>query len=331
MTTSVLVPSYRRPQCLLRCMEALAVQTTLPGEVLVVWQADDSPTREVAEKLIPRMPFTLRVLHNPEAGIVPSENLALDQAHGAIILLIDDDAVAPPDWIARHVRFYSDDTIGAVGGVIGNFRPDGAPFPVRHTEPHGTITWFGKLNGNLYDHPVEWRGRQPRNVSHLAGGNMSMRRKSFHRFEGHLLPYWQLFEADACLQVKQRGYRVYLDFGNVVSHYPTNWVYDGTREGDLERKVFHGAFNHAFILAKHSVWWLRPFRLAYLLLVGSLIAPGFLAFFAAVLRYGKPAREARVLVFSARYHLAGWAAGARARSAAPAARMQQVQCPAARN
>jgi GT2 family glycosyltransferase len=331
MTTSILVPSYRRPQCLFRCLQALASQTTLPGEVFVVWQGHDSATRDVAEDLIPRMPFDLRVLHNPEPGIVPSENLALEQAQGLIILLIDDDAVAPPDWVARHLRFYTDDAIGAVGGIIDNFRPDGAPFPKRDALPNGTITWFGKLNGNLYDHPREWRARQPHNVAHLAGGNMSLRRDAFHKFEDRLLPYWQLFEADACLQVKERGYRVYLDFGNVVSHYPTNCVYDGTREGDLDRKVFHSAFNHAFILARYSVWWLRPARLGYLILVGSVISPGLLAFFFAVLRYGNPVREARVLVTTARYHLAGWAAGAQARAGRPAALVQQVECSVVRN
>lgn len=331
MTASVLVPSYRRPQCLLRCLEALAVQTTLPGEVLVVWQGHDSATRDVAEALIPGMPFDLRVLHNPEPGIVPSENLALEQARGSIVLMIDDDAVAPPDWVARHLSFYTDDAIGAVGGAFDNFRPDGTPFPKRDAAPNGTIAWFGKLNGNLHDHPREWRRRQPRPVAHLVGNNMSLRRKAFHRFEGRLLPYWQFFEADACLQVKQRGYRVLLDFGNVVSHYPSNRVFDGTREGDLDRKVFHSAFNHAFILAKHSVWWLRPARLAYLLFVGSMISPGLLAYFPAVLRYGDPAREARVLVTAVRYHRAGWAAGARARGRGPAASLQPLQCPVARN
>ena len=114
-----------------------------------------------------------------------------------------------PDWLGRHLSFYADPEIGAVGGTIQNFFPDGSGFAVRGAAPNGTITWFGKMNGNLYDQPEAWRARPARPVDHLAGGNMSLRRAAFHRFEDRLLPYWQGFEADVCLQVKARGYRVH--------------------------------------------------------------------------------------------------------------------------
>src|SRR5687767_3849016 len=96
LRTSVLIPSYRRPGALENCLTSLAEQETPPDEVIVVWQADDAPTREVAERLAASVPYTLRVLHSTEAGVVPAENLALEAASGEIILLIDDDAVAPP-------------------------------------------------------------------------------------------------------------------------------------------------------------------------------------------------------------------------------------------
>ena len=90
----VLIPSYRRPGFLEKCLASLAAQTTPPEEVIVVWQADDTPTRDVAERLLGSLPFPLRVVHSPEAGVVPAENVALAVATGEIILLIDDDAIA---------------------------------------------------------------------------------------------------------------------------------------------------------------------------------------------------------------------------------------------
>src|SRR5689334_19774393 len=99
MTTSVLIPSYRRPKHLVRCLQSLAEQTSVPGEVIVVWQGSDTETGRFAEELRTRLPFTLRVVHSPEAGIVPAENVALEHARGSIILLVDDDGEVPADWI----------------------------------------------------------------------------------------------------------------------------------------------------------------------------------------------------------------------------------------
>ncbi len=311
-TTSVLIPSLGRPEKLRQCLDSLARQHQLPDEVLVVWQADDAATRDLVEAAAPAYPFRLAALHSPEAGVVPAENVALGAACGDVILLIDDDAVAGPDWLARHLSHYADPTVGAVGGPADNFHRDGSPFPRRSVEPTGRLTWYGRLQGNMYDQEESWRERPPREVDHLVGYNFSLRRAGFDRFEAGLRRYWQLFELEACLQVKARGYRILFDFANVVRHYPTNSAYAGGRDGDLDVKVYNAAFNQAFVLALHSPAWLRPVRLAYLLLVGSTSTPGLLGSAAAVRRYGRPLRELGILGRTWRAVWHGWRSGRRA-------------------
>ena len=51
MTSSVLIPSFRRPGALRRCLDALAKQSRRPDEIFVVWQANDTPGRDAAEKV----------------------------------------------------------------------------------------------------------------------------------------------------------------------------------------------------------------------------------------------------------------------------------------
>ena len=80
-TTSVLIPCYRRPDRLLACLTALAQQTVLPGEVLVVWQGDDQQTKDVTARMVDQLPYRLVVLHSPDPGIVPAENLALEERY----------------------------------------------------------------------------------------------------------------------------------------------------------------------------------------------------------------------------------------------------------
>lgn len=313
LTTSVLIPSYRRPETLRRCLEALAAQDTLPNEVIVVWQGDDTPTRDRAEQIRGSLPFTFHVLHSPEKGVVVSENRALDAATGQIILLIDDDAIAPPHWIRSHLKHYADPAVGAVGGPADNFYADGGGPRRRAREPVGRLTWYGNVVGNMYDQDESWRARPPRQVDHLVGYNLSLRRSAFDRFEQALRPYWNLFELDACLQVAAHGFRVLFDFALVVEHHPTNTAYSGGRDGDLALKVVNPSYNQAYILSRWSRPWLRPWRLLYLLLGGYPQRPGLLLVPLAVWRFGRPGRELRLLGQNLRAMLQGWRDGARHR------------------
>ena len=201
-TTSVLIPSYRRPNRLVACLTALAQQTILPGEVIGVWQGDDYQTRDVMVRMAEELPYRLVVLHSPDPGIVPAENLALENATGDVIYLTDDDVIPSPGWLERFLRFYADPSIGAVGGPADNYHPDGSLFERRDVEPIGRLTWFGRLYGNMHTQAVEWRDRPPSVVDHLVGYNMTLRRSAFDRFEPGLRRYWQMFELDACLQVR---------------------------------------------------------------------------------------------------------------------------------
>jgi GT2 family glycosyltransferase len=323
MTSSVLIPSYRRCSLLESCLRALARQTMAPGEIIVAWQGDDTPTRDKAEELGQALGLPLKVVHVAELGVVPAENAALEQATGEIILLIDDDAVAPPDWVAQHLAHYGDPTVGAVGGPAENHDGQGNRSPIHAAEPIGTITWYGRIIGNMYDQPAEWRQRPARDVVHLVGYNMSLRRAAFDRFEPGLRRYWQLFEADACLQVGARGYRVRFDPGIVVEHgagvYSAG-AYVPDRQGDLQTRVANAAYNLGFVLSKYTSAPLRWLRWLYVMGVGTTWLPGPLLLPLSIRRYGQPARELAVARMVWANKLAGWNDGRQRRAAQRAGR-----------
>ena len=302
---------------LTKCLQSLAAQSTKPDEVIVAWQGDDSETRDVASRMRECVGFDLRAVHCPAPGIVPAENAALDASTGEIILLIDDDAIAPVDWIEKHLAHYDDPRVGAVGGPYDNFLLDGTAYPKRAVEPVGELKWYGKSSGNMHDHSPQWQSRAPREIAHLVGNNMSLRRTAFGRMEDGLRPYWQTFEMEVCLQVKARGYKVLFDFQNKVQHYPTGLAYSPGRDGDLQVKIYNGAYNYAFVLGKHTPWHLRAVRLGYLLGVGSVNAPGVIAVLPATSRYGHLGRELSILLKTWQSHIAGWRAGSKKRMSTP--------------
>ncbi len=313
-TSSVLIASLRRPESLRRCVRSLARQDQPPDEVVIVWQGDDTSTRDAAESLRDESPFPIAVVHCREVGIVAAENRALEVASGRIVLLTDDDVVVPRDWVERHLAYYQDPRVGAVGGPYRNIRPDGTSQPERTAGPVARMTWYGRVHGNMYDHPIGWRRRAPRDVDHLAAGNMSLRRSAFDGFEARLRPYWRMFELEACLRLKALGFRVVFDFANVVDHHfsdtPGNLP---GRLGDLQTKVYNAAYNRAFALANHSPWYLRPWRLLYLAAVSTAEAPGPLGFPLALKRHGNPRREAAIVGNVWRHRREGWRAGTKAR------------------
>lgn len=313
MTVSVLVPSLNRIGQLRNCLDGLASQTRLPSEVIVIWQQNDTATRDAAQSY--RGPFTIRVLHCESGGVVPAENVALAAATGDLVAMMDDDAVPPRDWLERLVKFFDDPTVGAAGGPIDNFEKDGTPFTRTVKGPSMRLAWYGKLYGNGHDLPLEWRSRAPIEVHHLAGANMIFRRSLVMGFETGLQKYWQQFELDACYQVRNHGFKIYYDFGCPVNHYPTtNTAYVPGRDVDLTIKVYNAAFNYAFVLSKHSPWYLRLPRILYLVLIGSTQVPGLLGSLRAWRLYGNLSRELNVLWHTLGNTLHGWRAGARKRT-----------------
>ena len=314
-TTSVLIPSYRRPDRLVACLTALAQQTVLPGEVLVVWQGDDRQTKDVTVRMAEQLPYRLVLLHSPDPGIVPAENLALQKRYRRRDLP-HRRRRDPSYWLAqRFLRFYADPSVGAVGGPADNYHQDNSLFERRKVEPVGRLTWFGRAHGNMHTQAVEWRNRPPSVVDHLVGYNMTLRRSAFDRFETGLRRYWQMFELEACLQVKARGYRILFDYGNVVDHFPTNTAFSGGRDGDLQVKVYNPGYNNAYIFARHTRGLLRAVRLSYLLLIGSVSTPGLVAAIHAWRRYGHIRREVRILFRTWSSVFSGWRAGSRHRPA----------------
>jgi glycosyltransferase involved in cell wall biosynthesis len=310
LTTTVLVPTLRRTDRLIRCLESLNAQSVPPHEVLVIWQDNDSSTERTVNEWRDRVCYILRPIHAATAGIVPAENCGLEQARGNIIFLIDDDASAPPCWIENHLRHYSDARVGAVGGPIRNFAPDGTRAPERNATPIGRLRWYGKFIGNGFDHMSSWRNRAPIPVDHVAGSNVSVRRIAFTEFERNLRPYWQCFEADFSLQVKSNGFRILFDFANHVDHWPSGSVYVAGRHGDLKLKVINAAYNEAFVLSKHSAVGLRSIRLAYLLLLGTPSVPGVICVLLAMCKFGHPKAELRLGAATIRARWDGWRAGA---------------------
>lgn len=301
MTISVVVPTFRRPLALCRCLHALARQILLPDEVLVVTREEDLETRTLV--LVRAWPeLSLRFITVSSPGQVAALNAGLDAAAGEIVAITDDDAAPRPDWLARlHAHFITNPHLGGIGGRDWvhqrGHREDGVAYTV------GRVCWFGRIVGN---HHLGGGSARPADV--LKGANMSFRRTALAgvRFDERLRGTGAQVHNDMafCLAVRRKGVSLLYDPSVAVDHFPA------PRFDQDQREVFHAAahrdavHNETLVLLT-SLPLLRQFVcLTYALVVGTRQTPGLLLALFLMLRREK--MLAIRVAATAQGRVAGW-------------------------
>lgn len=275
MTITVVIPTYRRPKDLTRCLEALKQQTRQADEVLVIIRDTDTETWQLL-KTFNFVPLALRKLTVTEPGLIAALNTGLEAAMGDIVVFTDDDAVARPDWLARIESYYvADSRVGGVGGrdyVYRNERLIEGARPVV-----GRVQWFGRTIGN---HNLGVG--EAREVDILKGVNMSFRRVAIAnlRFDRRLQGTSTQIHSEVgfCLALKKAGWTLIYDPQIAVDHY------QGQRFDEDRRQTFNRlatsniVHNHTLALLDHLSPARRTIFLLWAVLIGTKGAFGFLQF-----------------------------------------------------
>jgi cellulose synthase/poly-beta-1,6-N-acetylglucosamine synthase-like glycosyltransferase len=268
--TSVLVPTYRRPQALARCLTALQKQSTAPSEVLIIVRESDAETWKLLSRLT--SPLNIRLVTVKVGGVVAALNAGLDAAQGEIVAITDDDAAPQADWLSRIMsRFADGSKIGGVGGRDLIHRGDALEDGV--TQVVGKVQWFGRVIGNHH------LGIGPaREVATLKGANMSYRRTAITgiRFDERLRGDGAQvhYEMAMGLLVKRRGWTLMYDPEIVVDHYPAERFDNDRRDEFSPQAVSNAVYNETLILLEHLPPPRKQVFLLWSFLIGTRSAPG---------------------------------------------------------
>lgn len=109
---SVIIPTYKRPILLHRCLEALMNQSVTPDgyEVIVVTDGPDPETTRLVASVVKeyRNCPALRCLSLPaKKGPAAARNLGWRNATGKLILFTDDDCIPLYGWIEHFVQAFN--------------------------------------------------------------------------------------------------------------------------------------------------------------------------------------------------------------------------------
>ena len=125
----VVIPTFDRPDSLLRCLRALADQSFRDFTAIVVDDASPIPVEDAIDADL-RASLDLTVLRVEEnGGPGRARNVGVRHGHAPMICFIDDDIVIAPDVLARHREAVArDERLVAIGSLIEPADANPAPW-----------------------------------------------------------------------------------------------------------------------------------------------------------------------------------------------------------
>jgi O-antigen biosynthesis protein len=223
-TVSVVVPTCRRPNDVLKCIDSILATNYPALEVLVV---DNAPDEAETARAIERRYASdgrVRYLAEPIAGASRARNRGVEAATGEILAFADDDVTVDRYWLAALVRALA--LHPDVHCVTGLVIPEALETPIQ--------LWFEQFGGfnrgyarrefDLADHPGDTL-LYPYTAGALGGlGNAAFRRSALsdrNAFDVTLGPGTPAFGAedqDAFVRLLRAGRRILYEPAALVYH-----------------------------------------------------------------------------------------------------------------
>ena len=190
---SVIIPFLKDMEALQKCLQSLASQSLSPDlfEIIVV----DNSAQDLLKGLKGE---NLKVIKEDVPGSYKARNAAISLARGERLAFIDDDCIAPKDWLEKAENYEADLVAGHVQLVYQGARPT-------ELELYEDLFYF-----NQKEH-VELE-------SYGVTANLIVKKEVFESplyFDGSLRSSG---DRDFCLKAKEKGFQIEYAKDVMVSH-----------------------------------------------------------------------------------------------------------------
>lgn len=197
LALSIVIPAYNEESYLEACLLAIAKQTVMPDEVIVVDNNSTDRTAQIAKSF-----KFVRVITAKKQGRVFARNVGFDAAKGDIIGRIDADTHLPPDWVEQVQQFYANPhhTNQAVTGGCAFYN-----LPLPKLDEWITSQFVFRMNRALVGHYILW------------GSNMALPRQLWQKVRGKVCLRNDIHEdLDLAFHLHDLGYGINYQAGLVV-------------------------------------------------------------------------------------------------------------------
>ncbi|MGD0473481.1 MAG: glycosyltransferase [Candidatus Velthaea sp.] len=271
LRVTVLVPTFKRPDDLARCLDALFLQTRKPDGVIVVVRDSDGDTSQMLDGIGAAARGIRKVIVSAP-GQVHALNAGLARIQTDVVAITDDDAAPHADWVQRIMEHF--ESRCDLGGVGGRDRMHyGGVLVTGRAAVVGKTPLIGKHIGN---HHLGFGA--PRFVHMLKGVNGAYRTRAIRGvgFDTRLhgtgaQVHWEI---SLGIALRRRGWKLLYDPAILVDHYL------GERFDEDKRNTFNSlaltnmAYNETLVRMDQ----LSPFGsivfLVWAIGVGTRVTPG---------------------------------------------------------
>ncbi len=140
---SVVIPTYNRPDNLLRNLQALTRQSFPDFEVVVVDQSD--PAVEIPEEF--KQKLAIRYVYSQQRGPALARNKGIREATGLVIAFTDDDCIPETDWLEKAAHYFDQ---ASIAGLEGRIRSEKVGDPKYRTVSNVDFEGIGFMTANMF-------------------------------------------------------------------------------------------------------------------------------------------------------------------------------------
>lgn len=210
---SIIITTHNRPRLLARCLTSVLAQTYPLDrvEIVVVDDGSRAQTARVVASFADHAPITY--LRQSQQGWGAARLAGVQHSQSNMLVFLDDDCAAPPDWLAHYARAYA--RWPDAGGIGGGLRPGTQINVAGHKQFHGHQAYFNRLNAPLGT-SFEHAGR----AWFTFGGNRTFRREVWlmaHPHEDNHPWAWYFDDTRIDFTLRELSIPIYYD--------PAAWVY----------------------------------------------------------------------------------------------------------
>lgn len=217
---SVIIPVWNGRQYLSDCLDSLLAQSGPDIEIIAV---DNASVDGSAALIAEHYPQVRLICHTVNKGFSGGCNAGLREAHGDVLVLLNQDTRVLPGWASAIVQALEEPHVGIVGCKI--LYPDGRT--IQHAG--GWYEWplalahhygQGEQDGGQWD--------TPRQVEYVTGAAMAFRRTLVEHIGLLDEEFWPGYfeDGDYCFRAGQAGYQIWYIPQATLIHQETTSITD---------------------------------------------------------------------------------------------------------
>lgn len=214
-TVSVIIPLWNGEKWIRPCLTALTSQAETPAFALEVIVVDNGSQDNAPDSITQAFPAVHLIRNGQNRGFAGGCNVGLAEATGDVLVLLNQDTVVQPGWLAGLVAAIDEPGVGVAGSLA--LLADG--MTIQHAG--GVVDWpLGIARHAGYGQALDSRRQSGADVRFVTGASLAMRREVLEVIGPLDEDFWPGYyeDVDFCWRARDAGYRIRYAPDSMLTH-----------------------------------------------------------------------------------------------------------------